>query len=221
MAANPGASSSEDESAVSEEDVFAMDRRVAAAAASAAQRVGGDSEMSEMKLYVDDEVPVARDKVSDSVEHVPDAVEHAPVADDEVPDSVEHVPDAVDEVSVAGDKVLDSVEELPDIDEGVECPSYSTFHGGGVFGEACYQARRNARRCGRCRLLHEDYDMTSWILYDLDKFDCELIIPDVEKPAMRGETIIVPEQIVKKLEKKMKHATNTAQANQQEGSTCI
>jgi hypothetical protein len=104
---------------------------------------------------------------------------------------------------------------VPDIDEGVESPRCNTFHGGGVFREACYQALRNARRCGRYGLLHEDYDMTSWILYDLDKFDCELIIPDVEKLAMRGDTIIVPEQIVKKLEEKMKHATNTAQANQQ------
>jgi hypothetical protein len=104
---------------------------------------------------------------------------------------------------------------VPDIDEGVESPRCNTFHGGGVFREACYQALRNARRCGRYGLLHEDYDMTSWILYDLDKFDCELVIPDVEKLAMRGDTIIVPEQIVKKLEEKMKHATNTAQANQQ------
>jgi hypothetical protein len=88
MAANPRASSlEEDVIAVSEEDVLAMDLRVAAT--SVAQRAGGDSEMSEMKLYVDDEVPVAGGEVPDSIEHVPDAVEHVPVASDEVSGSVE------------------------------------------------------------------------------------------------------------------------------------
>jgi hypothetical protein len=35
---------------------------------------------------------------------------------------------------------------------------------------------------------------------------------------MRGETIILPEQVVKKLDEKMKQAKNSAQANKQDGA---
>jgi hypothetical protein len=51
--------------------------------------------------------------------------------------------------------------------------------------------------------LHEDYDNTARFLHDMNKFDCEFFIPDVEKLEMRGETFILPEQVVKKLEEKM------------------
>ena len=85
------------------------------------------------------------------------------------------------------------------------------FHGGGVFGEACFQARREARRCARCGLLHEDYDMIAkWLDY-LDKFDCEIYIPDACKLQMDGNTIILPEHVINKLDKirdakKLEHA---------------
>jgi len=35
---------------------------------------------------------------------------------------------------------------------------------------------------------------------DLDKFDCETYIPDVEKLQMDGNTIFVPEHVLKKLD---------------------
>jgi hypothetical protein len=34
---------------------------------------------------------------------------------------------------------------------------------------------------------------------DLDKFDCETYIPDVEKLQMDGDTILVPDHVLKKL----------------------
>ena len=113
------------------------------------------------------------------------------------------------------DAVLpDSVDVLPDsdqLDEVVHCPRCGTFHAGGVFGEECYQAHREARRCARCGLLHEDYDRTAkWFDY-LDKFDCEIYIPDACKLQMDGNTIILPEHVINKLDKirdakKLEHA---------------
>ncbi|KAJ1279068.1 hypothetical protein BS78_04G126900 [Paspalum vaginatum] len=97
------------------------------------------------------------------------------------------------------EEVPDSVEEVPDVDEVVDCPRCGTFHAGGVFREACYQARRNARRCAHCGLLHEDYDIPARFLHDMDKFDCEFFIPDVDKLRMSGQTIILPEHCVNRL----------------------
>jgi hypothetical protein len=34
----------------------------------------------------------------------------------------------------------------------------------------------------------------------MEKFDCELYIPDVEKLQMDGETILLPEHVIKKLD---------------------
>jgi recombinational DNA repair protein RecR len=110
---------------------------------------------------------------------------------------VEEVPDSVEEVP-------DSVEEVLDINAVVHCPRCSTFHAGGVFGEACKQARRNARRCSRCGLLHEDYDFFAQVLDDMEKFDCEFYIPDVKKLQMSGNTIILPEEVIEKLEEREK-----------------
>jgi hypothetical protein len=103
-------------------------------------------------------------------------------------------------VPFSANVVADSVEEVPDDDEVVHCPRCGTFHAGGVFGLACFQARREARRYGRCGLVHSDYDLTTWILDGIDKFDCELYIPDVEKLQMDGDTIIVPEHVQEKLD---------------------
>lgn len=80
------------------------------------------------------------------------------------------------------------------------CALCGTFHTSGVFGEACYQARREARRCACCSLVHSDYDLTSWLLYDIEKFDCELYILDMEMLEMNGDTIILPDHVQMKLD---------------------
>jgi len=66
--------------------------------------------------------------------------------------------------------------------------------------EACRLAHRLANRCARCGLVHSDYDLFARIMDDLDKFDCETYIPDVEKLQMDGDTILVPEHVLKKLD---------------------
>jgi uncharacterized C2H2 Zn-finger protein len=126
------------------------------------------------------------------------AMESVDVLDfvDVVPDSVEEVPDS--------DVVLpDSIEVLPDsdqLDEVVHCPRCGMFHAGGVFGEACYEARHEAHRCGRCGLLHEDYNLAARVCDKMEKFDCEVYIPDVHKLQMRGDTILLPEHVMMKLD---------------------
>ena len=125
---------------------------------------------------------MAPEVLPDSVDVVPDSVEV-------LPDSVEMVPDSVEMVS-------DSIESM--------CPRCGTFHAGGVFGEACFQARRRARTCARCGLLHEDYDLAARILHDLDKFDCQIYIPDVDKLVMNGNNIMVPDHIIKTLDDQLK-----------------
>jgi hypothetical protein len=130
--------------------------------------------------------------------------------------SYEVVPFSANVVADSVEEVADSVEEVPDDDEVVHCPRCGTFHAGGVFGLACFQARREARRCGRCGLVHSDYDLTTLILDGIDKFDCELYIPDVEKLQMDGDTIIVPEHVQEKLDEmyymnKMKLDVNSDQ----------
>ena len=154
-----------------------------------------------------DAAAAAQRAVSESV--VPDAVDEVPDSvDDDVPDAVEDVPDAVE------DDVPDAVEEVPDVDEVVDCPRCRTFHAGGVFGEACRQARRNARRCARCGLLHEDYDLVTQVLDGMENFDCKFYIPVVEELQLEGNTIILPEQVVQKLDE-MNQARKSAKANKE------
>ncbi|CAD6257999.1 unnamed protein product [Miscanthus lutarioriparius] len=121
-------------------------------------------------------------EVMDSVEQTLDNIE--PLDTDEAVDSV----DALDTVDV----VPDSVESL--------CPRCGTFHAGGVFGEACFQARRHTRRCARCGLLHEDYYLPARWLHGMEKFDCEFYVTDVEKLQMDGDTILLPDDVIKKLD---------------------
>ncbi|CAD6212625.1 unnamed protein product [Miscanthus lutarioriparius] len=129
----------------------------------------------------------------DSVVEVPDSValDNIEMTPQELPDSIAPDLDSVIEVpdSVTLDNVepLDSVEEVPDSVEEVQCLRCGTFHAGGVFEEACFQAHRNARRCARCGLLHEDYDVLARFLYGVDKFDCEFFIPDVENLKCMGD----------------------------------
>jgi hypothetical protein len=137
----------------------------------------------------------------DAIKEVLDSDEDGKGVVDEVPDSVEEVPDSIDEDGKGVvEEVLDFIDEVPDVDEVVECPRYCTFYAGGIFGEACKQARRNAHRCARCGLLHEDYDFFAQVLDGMKIFDCEFYIPDVEKLQMNGDTIILPDEVVEKLD---------------------
>jgi hypothetical protein len=135
-------------------------------------------------LEVPDSVALDSMQPPDSVEVVSDSVEEVPHSVEEVLDSVESVDDVV---SASVDDVPDSVEDAPEDDAVVHCPRCGTFHAGGVFGEACFQARRNARRCARCGLLHEDYDLPVRFFHLMDKFDCEFYIRDVSGEARRFE----------------------------------
>ncbi|CAL5090782.1 unnamed protein product [Urochloa decumbens] len=172
------------------------------------------------------------DEVPDSVDDLPDtgdAVVRAPGATaawsmgddvlhtvDEVSDSVVlDVPDAVKDMADAvEDDAPDAVDEVPDIDVVVDCPRCRTFHAGGIFGEACRQARRNAPRCARCGLLHEEYDLTAQVFDGMDNFDCKIYIPVVEELQLDGNTIILPEQVVQKLDE-MNQARKRAKANKE------
>ena len=125
------------------------------------------------------------------------------MAPEVLPDSVDVVPDSVEVLLDSVEMVPDSVEMVSDSIESM-CPRCGTLHAGGVFGEACFQARRRARTCARCGLLHEDYDLAARILHDLDKFDCQIYIPDVDKLVMNGNNIMVPDHIMKTLDDQLK-----------------
>jgi len=131
------------------------------------------------------------DVAMESIDVVPDSVDVV------VPDSVELVPDSVDVVP-------DSVKDVPDDDEVVHCPRCGTLHASGVFGDACFQARWNARRCARCGLLHEDYDISAKWLHLMDRFDCEFYIPDVAKLEMDGTRIMCTDEVLKKVDEHIK-----------------
>jgi hypothetical protein len=112
-----------------------------------------------------------------------------------VPDSVEApqvVPDSIEMVEVVPDSVKVVPESL--------CVRCSTFHADND-DEGYFQARCRARRCGA---LHSNYDLVAKILHDYEHFDCEIYIPDVEKIEMRGDTILVRENIMKKLDGQLK-----------------
>ena len=151
------------------------------------------------------------------VDMVPDSAVEEIVPDsvvDMVPDSAieEIVPDSdVDMVpdSAVEEMVSDSVVSL--------CPRCGTFHAGGVFSEECYQALRNARRCARCGLLHEDYDLPAKLFHCQEGFDCEIYIPNVDELVLRGNTIILPDHVTKRLQEHVDkmHEAKTAARYQQ------
>ena len=129
---------------------------------------------------------------SDSVMKLPLAMEMAPQdVEQELPPPQELELDS----SAQQDFVLDSLllESQPP-----PCVRCGTTHDWNDI-EACRLARRLANRCARCGLVHSDYDLFARIMDDLDKFDCETYIPDVEKLQMDGDTILVPEHVLKKL----------------------
>jgi hypothetical protein len=135
-----------------------------------------DSEMAPASM-----VPKLVVSDSESLEVVPDSL----VMESSVPDSMteELAPDYV----ANGNITLKL------------CSRCNTVHGVND-SEGCRLARRLASRCGRCGLVQKDYDLTTWIIYDMDTFDCKIFIPDVEKLQMDGNTIIVPEHVSKKME---------------------
>ncbi|CAD6220990.1 unnamed protein product [Miscanthus lutarioriparius] len=134
-------------------------------------------------------------EVMDSIEQTLDNIE--PLDIDEAVDSVKSL-DFVEALDIV-DVMPDSVEMVPDSVESL-CPRCGTFHASGVFGEACFQACRHIRRCARCGLLHEDYDLPARWLHGMEKFDCEFYVTDVEKLQMDGDTILLPDDVIKKLD---------------------
>jgi hypothetical protein len=110
-----------------------------------------------------------------------------------VPDSLESLASDATAEELAPDSVADG-----DITPKL-CSRCNTIHGIND-NEGCRLARRLASRCGRCGLVHKDYDLTTWIIYDMDTFDCKIFIPDLEKLQMKGNTIIVPEHVLKKMD---------------------
>ncbi|KAL6596599.1 hypothetical protein ACP70R_047242 [Stipagrostis hirtigluma subsp. patula] len=69
-----------------------------------------------------------------------------------------------------------------------------------------YREEWNRRRscltpCSSCGLIHFNYMLTTWI-YFVNKFDYEVLIPDLDALKMDGDTIIIlPEHVIKILDK--------------------
>jgi hypothetical protein len=140
--------------------------------------------------------------VQDS-EMVPDSLVSS---DSETVATEDVMPDSEDVIAMKLARAMQDSEMVPDSEtdaaedsDMVLCVRCGTSHGA-ADSKACYEARREARRCGRCGLLHEDYDLVAWILHDFGHFDCKIYIPDLDKLVMRGETIIPPEHIMNKLD---------------------
>ena len=60
----------------------------------------------------------------------------------------------------------------------------------------------------------------------MEKFDCEFYIPDVEKLQMRGNTILLPDDVVEKLEeihniKKLEDAKMKQDEKKEQYGTCL
>ncbi|CAO2198255.1 unnamed protein product [Urochloa humidicola] len=169
--------------------------------------IDGDVEPLSESILVDsidgDVVPLSVCKIRHSESVLVDSIDGDVVPlSESVVDSIDgDVVPLSDSVLVHSvDEVPDSVDEMPDIDEVVDCPCCKTFHAGGGYGEACRQARRNALRCSRCGLVHEEYNFAAQVLHEMDKFDCKFFIPVVEEFEMDGDTIKIREQVVQKLE---------------------
>jgi hypothetical protein len=117
-------------------------------------------------------------------------------------DSPKLVPDSLpDSQELVPDSVPDSPELVPDsLPPGAfVCARCLLVHEDRQASE-----RAHSRRwpCSRCSLVHEEYALTTWIIYVMDTFDCKTSIPDVEKLEMDGNTIIVPEHVLKKMGEK-------------------
>ncbi|KAL5200690.1 hypothetical protein ABZP36_021893 [Zizania latifolia] len=53
--------------------------------------------------------------------------------------------------------------------------------------------------CYHCGFVHIDYTVMLWI-YDLNDFDYEILIPDVDEVNMDGMTLVLPQEVLKKLD---------------------
>ena len=51
----------------------------------------------------------------------------------------------------------------------------------------------------RCGLVHNEYMVTS-MLYGQREFDCKLFIPDLDELVMKGNSIMLPPHVIKKLD---------------------
>ena len=183
---------------------------------SAAMKVARAMEEAlDAEMTMDAEMALDSEMTMQSVEIAPNSVEFVSYSVEVIADSVEEVPDSVEEVPDSVMEVPDSIDDAPD-DEVVHCPHCSMFHAGGVFGEACYQARREARRCARCGLIHSGYDLISSIIYRIDPFDCEIFIPDVDKLEMNGNTILLPEHVQMKLDGNIYNTKKLEDANKEQ-----
>ncbi|KAK3142854.1 hypothetical protein QOZ80_4BG0352660 [Eleusine coracana subsp. coracana] len=101
--------------------------------------------------------------------------------------------------------VPDSEEEehTPELDATPEpaCKRCGSVHAAGNW-RACREAYELAHPkppCLRCGLFHELYEPMVCI-YNLDHFDCELLIPDVNELRMDGDIIILPKHVLKVLD---------------------
>ncbi|TVU37210.1 hypothetical protein EJB05_10513, partial [Eragrostis curvula] len=75
--------------------------------------------------------------------------------------------------------------------------------------EECRRVRREQSRCKRCGLVHKDYDCSAWIIHGLDKFCCELFIPNVDELQMDGDTIILPPHVQSRIDELSSRAWST------------
>ncbi|KAL5207858.1 hypothetical protein ABZP36_032293 [Zizania latifolia] len=102
-------------------------------------------------------------------------------------DATPVVPDSKDEEE---DLVLEDVTLLP------TCGHCGRVHDVKDL-DTCHLAR--GKPCHRCELMHNDYMVISWI-YSLDDLYCEILIPDVNEVNMDGATLVLPQQVLKKLD---------------------
>ncbi|PUZ56979.1 hypothetical protein GQ55_5G391700 [Panicum hallii var. hallii] len=67
--------------------------------------------------------------------------------------------------------------------------------------QACNHARSRRWPCSSCGLVHAEYRLGAMI-YSLDEFDCELLIPDLDNVVMHGNTLMLPAHMLKMLDEK-------------------
>ncbi|KAG2564708.1 hypothetical protein PVAP13_7NG043300, partial [Panicum virgatum] len=122
-------------------------------------------------------------------------------SEDLVEDSMEAPAEVAPDSMEALDSTIVPDSVLPK-DQPSLCVRCNTTHGDSDE-EGCHLARCLASRCARCGLVHRDYDLAAKIMGDMEKFDCEVFIPDVNELQMDGDTILVPDHVLIKLDKQM------------------
>jgi len=156
--------------------------------------------------------------VPDSVEIVPES-EETVAADDVGHESEEVAADSVDLLAMVPDSMessmlsMDSVDLLSMVPHSMESPD-SLPPGAFVCGR-CQVVHLNRKAwdrvhtgkypCSRCGLKHDDY-LIFPVVHGIDKFECELFIPDVNKVVfgVGMEKILLPPDVLKKVEEEAK-----------------